>query len=218
MKFTLLLIDSYGWSLFFVALVIIGVYTQLTKTTASKSLPYVLRAFFKAGPAIFLSELSWRLGHPLIALAFLFCAMGDILLDLPEDKVRHGFQLGAVSFTAALICFSIASWQKQLPGHPLLPLSLTNVIIAVFVLRWVLPLLKGSERTLEVAYFAMLIISNVIASSSLVTVFLGSSLWFMSDLSIGLGAKVSDDPVNSLDTLGLYDLGLYFLAIGFLNY
>jgi hypothetical protein len=39
----------------------------------------------------------------------------------------------------------------------------------------------------------------------------------MSDLSIGLGAKISDDPVNSLDTLGLYHLGLYFLAIGFLN-
>jgi hypothetical protein len=39
----------------------------------------------------------------------------------------------------------------------------------------------------------------------------------MSDLSIGLGAKVSDDPVNSLDTLGLYHLGLYFLGIGFLN-
>jgi hypothetical protein len=39
----------------------------------------------------------------------------------------------------------------------------------------------------------------------------------MSDLSIGIGSKVSGDPANSLDTLGLYDLGLYFLAIGFLN-
>jgi len=63
----------------------------------------------------------------------------------------------------------------------------------------------------------MLIVANIFASSSLVPVFLGSSLWFMSDLSIGLGSNVSDDPVNSLDTLGLYDLGLYFLAIGFLN-
>jgi len=63
----------------------------------------------------------------------------------------------------------------------------------------------------------MLIITNVFASTSYIPVFLGSSLWFMSDLSIGLGSHVSGDPVNSLDTLGLYDLGLYLLAIGFLN-
>ena len=38
----------------------------------------------------------------LVALAFLFCALGDILLDLPEEKVPHGFQLGAISFAAGL--------------------------------------------------------------------------------------------------------------------
>jgi hypothetical protein len=81
----------------------------------------------------------------------------------------------------------------------------------------VLPKLKGAQRILEVSYFGMLIVSNIFASTSSVPVFLGSSLWFMSDLSIGLGSKMSDDPANSLDTLGLYDLGLYFLAIGFLN-
>ena len=78
-------------------------------------------------------------------------------------------------------------------------------------MRWVLPRLHGAERILEVTYFGLLIVANVFASTSYVPVFLGSSLWFMSDLSIGLGAKVSDDPVNSLDTLGLYHLGLYFL-------
>ena len=91
------------------------------------------------------------------------------------------------------------------------------IVIAIFVLRWVLPKLQGFERILEITYFGLLIVSNLFASTSYVPVFLGSSLWFMSDLSIGLGAKVSDDPVNSLDTLGLYDLGLYFLAIGFLG-
>ena len=70
---------------------------------------------------------------------------------------------------------------------------------------------------LEVPYFGMLIIANVFAATSTVPIFLGSSLWFMSDLSIGLGSKVTGDPANSLDTLGLYDLGLYFLAIGFIN-
>jgi hypothetical protein len=104
-----------------------------------------------------------------------------------------------------------------LPGHPLLPLSITNIVIALFVLRWVLPRLRGVERILEVTYFGMLIVANIFASKSVVAVFLGSSLWFMSDLSIGLGSNVSEDPVNSLDTLGLYDFGLYFLAIGFLN-
>jgi hypothetical protein len=96
-------------------------------------------------------------------------------------------------------------------------LWLTNFVIAIFVLRWVFPKLKGAEKALEIVYFGLLIVSNAFAATSMVPIFLGSSLWFMSDLSIGLGIKVEDDPANSLDTLGLYDLGLYFLAIGFLN-
>ena len=217
MKFDWLLLNSGAVTAVFFVLVIIAVFTQLTKETSSRSIPFWLRALLKAAPALFLTGLSWYLGQPLVALMFLFCALGDILLDLPEDKVPHGFQIGAVSFAAALICVCILSYQRPLAGHPLLPLSITNIVIALFVLRWVLPQLRGAERILEVSYFAMLIITNVFASTSYVPVFLGSSLWFMSDLSIGLGSKVTGDPVNSLDTLGLYDLGLYFLAIGFLN-
>ena len=217
MNFDWLLRDSIQTTLIFFVLVAIAVFTQLTKTTTSKSIPFVLRALLKAAPALFLVGLSWSLGENLVALLFLFCSLGDILLDLPEDKVPHGFQLGAISFAAGLVFVCILSLQRQLPGHPLLPLSITNIVIALFVLRWVLPKLRGVERILEVTYFGMLIVANIFASKSLVAVFLGSSLWFMSDLSIGLGTNVSDDPVNSLDTLGLYDLGLYFLAIGFLN-
>ena len=217
MKFDWLLLNSGAVTAIFFVLVIIAVFTQLTKDTTSRAVPFWLRALLKAAPALFLTGLSWNVGQGLVALMFLFCAIGDILLDLPEEKVPHGFQIGAVSFAAALICVCILSYQKPLAGRPLLPLSITNIVIALFVLRWVFPKLHGGERILEVSYFAMLIITNVFASTSYVPVFLGSSLWFMSDLSIGLGAKVTGDPVNSLDTLGLYDLGLYFLAIGFLN-
>ena len=217
MKFDWLLSGSAQLTVVFVVLVVIAVFTQLTKNTTSRSIPFWLRALLKAAPALFLTSLSWSVGQPLVALLFLFCSLGDILLDLPEDKVPHGFQLGAVSFAAALVCVCILSYQRPLPGRPLLPLSITNIVIASFVLRWVLPKLHGAQRILEVTYFVMLIVANVFASTSYVPVFLGSSLWFMSDLSIGLGSKVSDDPVNSLDTLGLYHLGLYFLAIGFLS-
>jgi len=216
MKFDWLLRDSVQTTIIFFVLVVIAVFTQLTKTTTSKSIPIVLRALLKAAPALFLVGLSWSLGESLVALLFLFCALGDILLDL-EDKVPHGFQLGAISFAAGLVSVCILSLQRQLPGHPLLPLSITNIVIALFVLRWVLPRLRGVDRILEVTYFGLLIVANIFASKSSVAVFLGSSLWFMSDLSIGLGSNISDDPVNSLDTLGLYDFGLYFLAIGFLN-
>ena len=217
MTYDWLLRDSVLTTVVFFVLVVIAVFTQLTKRTTSRAIPYVLRALLKAAPAIFLSELAWSHGLYLVALLFLFCSLGDILLDLPPEKVPHGFQLGAISFAVALVCVCILSYQRQLPGHPLLPLSITNIVIAIFVLRWVLPRLQGTERILEVTYFGMLIAANIFASTSYVPVFLGSSLWFMSDLSIGLSEKVSDDPVNSLDTLGLYDLGLYFLAIGFLN-
>ena len=217
MRFDWLLLNSGTVPAVFFVLVIIAVFTQLTRETTSRSIPFWLRALLKAAPALFLTGLSWNVGQQLVALMFLFCAIGDILLDLPEEKVPHGFQIGAVSFAAALICVCVLSYQRPLAGHPLLPLSITNIVIALFVLRWVLPKLHGAERILEVTYFAMLIVTNVFASTSYVPVFLGSSLWFMSDLSIGLGAKVTGDPVNSLDTLGLYDFGLYFLAIGFLN-
>ena len=217
MTFDWLLRDSAGLTILFFALVIIAVVTQLRKDKTSRPLPYLLRAVIKAAPALLLAGLSFYLGQWLVALTFLFCAIGDIFLDLPENKAPHGFQIGAVSFALALICVCILSYQRLLPGSPLLPLAITNVIIAMFVLRWVFPMMKGSERILEVSYFSILIISNIFASTSTVPIFLGSSLWFMSDLSIGLGSRVSGDPANSLDTLGLYDLGLYFLAIGFLN-
>ena len=217
MTFSLLLGDSIGWSLLFFSLVVIAVFTQLTKTTVSRSFPVLARALIKAAPALFLAGLSWHLHESLVALGFLLCAAGDLLLDLPEEKAPLAFEVGAVSFAAALICFSIASHAKPLAGHILLPLSLTNVVIAIFILRWVLPKIIGFRRIVEVSYFGILIASNVIASTSQVPIFLGSSLWLMSDLSIGLSSNILDTPANSLDTLGLYDLGLYFLAIGFLN-
>ena len=217
MTYDWLLRNSLQTTLIFIVLGLIAVITQYYKATTFKSLPFALRALLKAAPALFLAWLSWSLGQNLVALMFLFCSLGDILLDMPKEKVPHGFQIGAVSFAAALICVCVLSYHKQLPGHPLLPLSITNIAIAIFVLRSVFPKLDKNEKPLELIYFGMLIVTNIFASTSYVPVFLGSSLWFMSDLSIGLGEEVSDDPVNSLDTLGLYDLGLYFLAIGFLN-
>ena len=217
MKFNFLLRDSPGWTLVFFALVALAVFTQLTKTTSLKWLPVLPRAVIKAAPALFLCGLACYLDQPLVSLAFALCALGDILLDIPEEKASWAFEAGAISFAAALVCFSIASYQNQLPGRPLWPLSITNIVIAVFILRWVLPKIKGSRRILEVSYFGILIIANVFASMSYVPVFLGSSLWLMSDLSIGLSSNISNTPANSLDTLGLYDLGLYFLAIGFMN-
>ena len=216
-QFDYLIRGSLGWAAFFIVLTALSVVTQFWKETRFKWIPYQLRAVIKAGPALFLTGLSWSLGYPLIAALFLFCSIGDILLDLPENKFPLAFEIGAISFAAALVCVCIASYHNPMTGRILMPLMITNFVIALFVIRWVLPMMKGLQRVLEVCYFAMLLISNGFASSSTIPVFLGSSLWFMSDLSIGLGAKVDDDPANSLDTLGLYAVGLYFLAVGFLN-
>lgn len=217
MTFNYLLGNSVAWTLFFFALVALAVFTQLTKTTVSKSLPVFLRALIKAAPALFLCGLCFYLELYLVAAGFLLCAIGDVLLDLPEERYPLAFEFGAGSFGVALIVFAVASYYKPLAGHPLRPLALTNIIIALFIIRWVFPKIPQSRRKLELAYFALLIISNFFAATSNAAVFLGSSLWFMSDLSIGLSTYVSDTPTSSLDTLGLYDLGLYFLAIGFLN-
>lgn len=217
MTFNYLIRDSVAWTLLFFALVGLAVFTQLTKKTLSRSLPVFFRALIKAAPALFLSGLCFYLELYLVGAGFLLCAFGDILLDLPEERFPLAFEFGAGSFGVALIVFAVASYYKPLAGHPLRPLVITNIVIALFIIRWVIPKIPPSRRKLELAYFSLLIISNFFASTSNAAVFLGSSLWFMSDLSIGLSTYVEDTPTNSLDTLGLYDLGLYFLAIGFLN-
>src|SRR6185369_67252 len=97
-----LLRDSVHMTVIFAVLVFIAVFTQFNKATRYKSMPFALRALLKAAPALFLTWLSWSLGENLVALLFLFCSLGDILLDLPADKVPHGFQIGAISFAAAL--------------------------------------------------------------------------------------------------------------------
>ena len=218
MTFNYLLLNSWLYVLVFFGLVAIAVYTQLTKKGASASLPVFLRALLKAAPALFLCGLCFYLGQYLIAALFLFCALGDILLDLPEEKYPLAFEIGVVAFAVALILVAVAAYNRPLAGHPLRPLTITNVAIALFIIRWVLPKIPKSRRKLELAYFGLLIVSNFFASHSNAAVFLGSSLWFMSDLSIGLSTYIEDTPTSSLDTLGLYDIGLYFLAIGFLNF
>jgi uncharacterized membrane protein YhhN len=218
MTFDYLIRHSGLWTIIFFALVVLAVFTQLMKRTTFKNLPDIPRAFIKAAPALFLSGLCFYLNEYLVAAGFLLCAIGDILLDIPEQKAPLAFEIGAGSFAVALIVFAVASYTHPLEGHPLRPLTITNIAIALFIIRWVLPKIPKSRRKLELFYFSLLIISNFFAGHSNAAVFLGSSLWFMSDLSIGLSSYVSDTPASSLDTLGLYDLGLYFLAIGFLNF
>ena len=218
MTFDYLIRHSGLWTIIFFALVVVAVFTQLMKRTTFKNLPDIPRAFIKAAPALFLSGLCFYLAEYLVAVGFLLCAIGDILLDIPEQKAPLAFEIGAGSFAVALIVFAVASYTHPLEGHPLRPLTITNIAIALFIIRWVLPKIPKSRRKLELFYFSLLIISNFFAGHSNAAVFLGSSLWFMSDLSIGLSSYVSDTPASSLDTLGLYDLGLYFLAIGFLNF
>src|SRR6187549_1039775 len=98
-------------TIMFFVLVVIAVLTQVTKNTKSRSIPFWLRALLKAAPALFLTWLSWSVGEPLVALLFLFCSLGDILLDLPEDKFPSGFKFGGISFAVALVFVCILSYQ-----------------------------------------------------------------------------------------------------------
>jgi uncharacterized membrane protein YhhN len=167
--FNYLLKDSVAWTLFFFALLGIAVFTQLMKEKLS--IPVFLRALIKAAPALFLSGLCFYLELHLVGAGFLLCAIGDILLDLPEDRFPLAFEIGAGSFGIALIVFAVASYYKPLAGHPLRPLALTNIIIALFIIRWVLTAIPRSRRKLEIAYFALLIFSNFAASHSNAAVF-----------------------------------------------
>lgn len=215
MTFKLLLSDSFVWTILFFALVALAVLTQHAIT---KSVPYVIRGPVKAAPAFVLAALSWYLQGPaLLTLGFLLCACGDILLDISKATFSWAFELGAGVFAVALICLSLAYLDQPFAGQPLILLSLPNIVMALFVCLWVLPKIKQSLRVAAVCYLVILVVSNVIASTSLVPVFLGSTLWLLSDLSIAVTRHISGTPANGMTNLGLYDLGLYFVALGFLN-
>src|SRR5687768_10465755 len=190
----------------------------LTQTARARSAPYVLRGPVKAAPAFFLAGVSWYLnGPPLLTLAFFLCACGDILLDMAKASFAWAFEAGAVVFGVALICLSGLYLSKPLPGSPLLALSLSNIVLALFVCVWVLPKIKRPLRIPAVAYLCLLVASNIIAATSVVPVFLGSTLWLLSDLAIAVSRHITGTPANGLSNLGLYDLGLYFIALGFLS-
>jgi hypothetical protein len=207
--------DSFALTSLFFVLVFFAVSTQHTVT---RSVPYLVRGPVKAAPAFFLTALSWYVDGPrLLTFAFLLCACGDILLDIAKATVSWAFEIGAAVFAVALVCLSLMYLDKPLAGRPLLLLSLPNIVLSIFVCLWVLPQLRNSLRAPALVYLAILVASNIIASTSLVPVFLGSTLWLMSDLAIGLGRNIPGSPANALTNLGLYDLGLYFIAVGFLH-
>ena len=212
----LLIGDSGALTITFLVLVFFAVLTQHTITHA---IPYLVRGPVKAAPAIFLAVVSWYFnGPPLLTFAFLLCAAGDVLLDISKAKVSWAaFEAGAAVFAVALVFLSVVYLSRPLDGRPLLLLSLPNIVLSLFVCLWVLPRLRTSLRVPAVAYLILLVGSNVIASTSIVPVFLGSTLWLMSDLAIGLGRNIPGSPANALTNLGLYDLGLYFIAIGTLH-
>jgi uncharacterized membrane protein YhhN len=178
-----------------------------------------VRGPVKALPAVLLAGLSWYSQAPaLLTLAFLLCACGDVLLDIAKAGFPKAFEAGAAVFAIALICLSFAYLGRQLDGWPLLPLALSNVIVSLFICLWVLPKISSRWRVPAVAYLLVLVVSNVVAATSVAPVFLGSTLWLLSDLAIGLGRHVPGSPSNGLTNLGLYDLGLYFIGLGFLSY
>jgi YhhN-like protein len=203
------------WTIIFFVLAAVAL---LTQTARARSVTYVVRGPVKAAPAFFLAGFSWYLnGPPLLTLAFLLCACGDILLDMAKAAFTWAFEAALFVFAAALICLSVAYLSKPLAGNPLLPLSLPNGVLTLFVSVLVLPKVKSSLRIPGVAYVALLLASNIIASTSLVPIFLGSTLWLLSDLAIAVSRHIPGTPANGLTNLGLYDLGLYFIALGFLN-
>ena len=204
--------DSLALTITFLVLVFFAILTQHTITHA---ISYLVRGPVKAAPALFLAIVSWYFnGPPLLTYAFLLCAAGDVLLDIAKATVSWAFEAGAAVFAVALVCLSVVFLSKPLDGRPLLLLSLPNIVLSLFVCLWVLPRLRTSLRVPAVAYLMLLVGSNVIASTSIVPVFLGSTLWLMSDLAIGLGRNVPGSPANALTNLGLYDLGLFFIALG----
>jgi hypothetical protein len=95
MRFDWLLRGSAQVTIVFFALVAVAVFTQLFKNTITRSLPFWLRALLKAGPALFLTWLSWYVGEPLTALMFLFCSLETSCSISRKTSFLADLRLGA---------------------------------------------------------------------------------------------------------------------------
>ncbi len=147
-------------------------------------------------------------------LALALGAAGDLLL-IPGSK--RTFLLGLGAFLLAHVAYAAAFLLRGVEGQAVALASVSLVIVAIFVLRWLLPRVHGGMKGPVVAY--ALVISAMVSlavgthtARSAWPLLVGSIAFYLSDLSVARDRFVAPGFVNRLWGLPLYYAAQILLA------
>ncbi len=153
----------------------------------------------------------------IMAIGFALSALGDFLLDLPDDK---GFTLGLFAFFAAHIAFIVYLWPLMVPFHHFTLMEVLIVIItilssAIFYI-WLKPSLSKDLIVPVAAYSTVIALMGIIAFTTTASLLipLGALLFIASDVVLSIEKFkfkfLWDKEIN----WALYAGGQILLAIG----
>jgi len=185
---------------------------------AANFFSYPLDYVHKALPALILAVwLSTSRQLPkIIIVAFIFCAIGDLLLAV---AFANNFIYGLAAFLIAQLLFAICFWQwriwgawKMIPALILLAVALTLALVIV-------P--SSGVLALPVTIYMLIIlcmaISALLATKTNCMLLLGAIMFMISDSLIGINKFVIPIPFEHLAIMTSYYLALFLLAVGILK-
>lgn len=191
------------------------------------ALSYLLAAFFfnypldyvhKALPAVILAY--WVSTHrhspKTVAVAFIFCATGDLILAIPFE---NNFIIGLLAFMVAQLLFAFSFWQwRKWYIWKLLP-SVLLIVLALALGLVILP--SAGTMAVPVGIYIVVIFSMafcaLLATNTNFLLMAGAFVFMFSDSLIGINRFVSPLPYEHFSIMTSYYLALFLLAVGIIN-
>jgi len=154
----------------------------------------------------------------IMAIGFVFSALGDFLLDIPDDK---GFLLGLFAFFAAHIAFLVFLWPHMTPLAQLGTAKLGSFgllfVSNTWFYLWLRPSLDSSLRIPVAAYSTIIALMGMAAIGTTLPSYLvplGAALFIASDVVLAIEKFKAKFPFAKTLNWLLYASGQIILAIG----
>ena len=154
----------------------------------------------------------------IMAIGFALSALGDFLLDLPDDK---GFTLGLFAFFTAHIAFIVYLWPLMVPFHHFTIMEVLIVIItilsSVIFYIWLKPSLSKDLIVPVAAYSTVIALMGITAFTTTATsllIPLGALLFIVSDVVLSIEKFKFKFPWDKEINWALYAGGQILLALG----
>lgn len=174
---------------------------------------YPLHFFHKALPIILLIALfnfSQLRQYPLVLMAIVFSAIGDVLL---AQNLPNGFALGLGAFLVAQLCYTKALYKwRNWASWKLVPLGL--LLAFIILCCWLMIPHSGAMLIPIIIYMLALsamAVSAIAASQSYDKLILGAFLFVISDALIAVNKFVFTVPLQDYLIMSSYYMAQFLL-------